>query len=94
MWWIRAAIQDYILRSWSLVKLGTTAAQKRLFFRWRRIKGEIEALEEGDLRPEHVKDIAHRLDVLEEEVINMNRRVTSADSSLNAPFGSKTESEW
>ncbi len=94
MWWIRAAIQEYILRSWSLVKLGTTAAQKKLFFNLRRVKGQIEALEEGDLRPEQVKDIAHRLSVPEEEVINMNRRLASPDSSLNTPLGSESESEW
>jgi RNA polymerase sigma-32 factor len=94
MWWIRAAIQEYVLRSWSLVKLGTTAAQKKLFFRLRRVKGQIEALEEGDLRPDQVKDIARRLDVPEQEVINMNRRLASPDSSLNAPLGSESESEW
>jgi len=94
MWWIRAAIQEYILRSWSLVKLGTTAAQKKLFFNLRRVKGQIEALEEGDLRPEQVKDIAHRLSVPEEEVINMNRRLASPDSSLNTPLGAESDSEW
>jgi RNA polymerase sigma-32 factor len=94
MWWIRAAIQEYILRSWSLVKLGTTAAQKKLFFNLRRVKGQIEALEEGDLRPEQVKDIATRLSVPEAEVINMNRRLASPDSSLNAPLGAESESEW
>src|SRR5947207_7458554 len=92
MWWIRAAIQEYILRSWSLVKLGTTAAQKKLFFNLRRVKGQIEALEEGDLRPEQVQDIATRLNVPEEEVINMNRRLASPDSSLNAPLGAESES--
>jgi RNA polymerase sigma-32 factor len=94
MWWIRAAIQEYILRSWSLVKLGTTAAQKKLFFNLRRVKGQIEALEEGDLRPEQVKDIAHRLNVPEDEVVNMNRRLASPDSSLNAPLGAESDSEW
>jgi len=94
MWWIRAAIQEYILRSWSLVKLGTTAAQKKLFFNLRRVKGQIEALEEGDLKPEHVKDIATRLGVPEEEVVNMNRRLASPDSSLNTPLGTDSESEW
>ncbi len=94
MWWIRAAIQEYILRSWSLVKLGTTAAQKKLFFNLRRVKGQIEALEEGDLKPDQVKDIAHRLNVPEEEVINMNRRLASPDSSLNTPLGTESESEW
>ncbi|MGE3303354.1 MAG: RNA polymerase factor sigma-32, partial [Hyphomonadaceae bacterium] len=76
MWWIRAAIQEYILRSWSLVKMGTTAAQKKLFFNLRRLKGEIAALEEGDLKPEHVKTIAHKLAVTDEEVITMNRRLS------------------
>jgi RNA polymerase sigma-32 factor len=94
MWWIRAPIQEYILRSWSLVKMGTTAAQKKLFFNLRRVKGQIEALEEGDLRPEHVKTIADRLAVSEEEVISMNRRLSAPDSSLNAPVGGETESEW
>src|SRR5712672_4401285 len=94
MWWIRAAIQEYILRSWSLVKLGTTAAQKKLFFNLRRVKGQIEALEEGDMRPEHVSDIAKRLGVPEQEVVNMNRRLASPDSSLNTPLGTESESEW
>src|ERR1700756_1407010 len=94
MWWIRASIQEYILRSWSLVKLGTTAAQKKLFFNLRRVKGQIEALEEGDLRPEQVKEIATKLGVPEEEVVNMNRRLASPDSSLNAPLGGESESEW
>src|SRR6195256_2590276 len=94
MWWIRAAIQEYILRSWSLVKMGTTAAQKKLFFNLRRMKGEIAALEEGDLRPDQVKQIATKLGVPEEEVVNMNRRLSSPDSSLNAPLGAESESEW
>jgi RNA polymerase sigma-32 factor len=94
MWWIRASIQEYILRSWSLVKLGTTAAQKKLFFNLRRVKGQIEALEEGDLRPEHVTDIAKKLGVPEEEVVNMNRRLASPDSSLNTPLGADSEMEW
>jgi RNA polymerase sigma-32 factor len=94
MWWIRASIQEYILRSWSLVKMGTTAAQKKLFFNLRRVKGQIEALEEGDLRAEHVKTIADRLGVPEAEVISMNRRLSAPDSSLNAPVGGETESEW
>src|SRR3984957_16434124 len=93
MWWIRASIQEYILRSWSLVKLGTTAAQKKLFFNLRRVKGQIEALEEGDLKPEHVSDIAKRLGVPEQEVVNMNRRLASPDSSLNTPLGTESESE-
>ena len=85
MWWIKAAIQEYILRSWSLVKMGTTANQKRLFFNLRRLKGKIQALDEGDLKPEHVKEIATTLKVSEEEVISMNRRL-SGDASLNAPI--------
>jgi RNA polymerase sigma-32 factor len=94
MWWIRASIQEYILRSWSLVKMGTTAAQKKLFFNLRRVKGQIEALEEGDLKPEHVKTIATRLGVPEDEVVSMNRRLASPDSSLNAPVGGEADSEW
>jgi len=85
MWWIRAAIQEYILRSWSLVKMGTTANQKRLFFNLRKAKSQISALDEGDLRPEHVAAIAKRLNVSEDEVISMNRRL-SGDASLNAPI--------
>ena len=94
MWWIRASIQEYILRSWSLVKLGTTAAQKKLFFNLRRTKGRISALEEGDLRPEHVREIATKLGVPEEEVVNMNRRMAGPDASLNAPMRADSESEW
>jgi RNA polymerase sigma-32 factor len=98
MWWIRASIQEYILRSWSLVKMGTTAAQKKLFFNLRRLKGEMAALEEGDLRPENVAAIAHKLAVTEEEVISMNRRLGGGgDASLNAPIGGaggEGESEW
>jgi RNA polymerase sigma-32 factor len=95
MWWIRAAIQEYILRSWSLVKMGTTAAQKKLFFNLRRMKGEMAALEEGDLKPEHVKTIAHKLAVTDEEVISMNRRLGGGgDASLNAPIASDGESQW
>jgi RNA polymerase sigma-32 factor len=94
MWWIRASIQEYILRSWSLVKMGTTAAQKKLFFNLRKAKSEISALEEGDLRPEHVSQIATKLGVLDEEVISMNRRLSGPDSSLNAPLRSDSESEW
>jgi RNA polymerase sigma-32 factor len=85
MWWIKASIQEYILRSWSLVKMGTTANQKRLFFNLRKVKGQIQALEEGDLRPEQVAEIARKLSVSEEEVISMNRRL-SGDASLNAPI--------
>jgi RNA polymerase sigma-32 factor len=94
MWWIRASIQEYILRSWSLVKLGTTAAQKKLFFGLRRAKGQIEALEEGDMTHEHVQTIAKKLGVPEEEVINMNRRMAGPDSSLNAPMRADSDMEW
>ncbi|MBI1250790.1 MAG: RNA polymerase sigma factor RpoH [Alphaproteobacteria bacterium] len=94
MWWIRASIQEYILRSWSLVKMGTTAAQKKLFFNLRRLKGEMSALEEGDLRPEHVATIAHKLAVTEDEVISMNRRLSGGDASLNAPIGAEGDAEW
>ncbi len=94
MWWIRASIQEYILRSWSLVKMGTTAAQKKLFFNLRKVKSQISALEEGDLHPEHVDQIATKLGVLKEEVISMNRRLSGPDSSLNAPLRSDSESEW
>ncbi|WP_417673197.1 RNA polymerase sigma factor RpoH [Pseudodonghicola sp.] len=91
MWWIRASIQEYILRSWSLVKLGTTSAQKKLFFNLRKAKARIGALEEGDLRPEHVKQIANDLGVTEEEVTSMNRRMSGGDASLNATVGSEGE---
>src|ERR1700744_5141039 len=94
MWWIRASIQEDILRSWSLVKMGTTAAQKKLFFNLRKAKTKINAIEEGDLTPEHTKEIARQLAVPEEEVTNMNRRLTAPDSSLNAPLRSDSESEW
>src|SRR5437868_4305130 len=94
MWWIRASIQEYILRSWSLVKMGTTAAQKKLFFNLRKAKSEISALEEGDLRPEQVHLIATKLGVLDEEVISMNRRLSGGDASLNAPMRADSESEW
>ena len=88
MWWIRASIQEYILRSWSLVKLGTTSAQKKLFFNLRKAKAKLGALEEGDLRPENVAKIAHDLSVTEDEVISMNRRLSGGDASLNAMVGS------
>lgn len=96
MWWIRASIQEYILRSWSLVKLGTTSAQKKLFFNLRKAKSKIGALEEGDLRPENVTRIAHDLNVTEKEVISMNRRMSGGDASLNAMVGSDGESatQW
>ncbi|SEL10883.1 RNA polymerase, sigma 32 subunit, RpoH [Roseovarius azorensis] len=91
MWWIRASIQEYILRSWSLVKLGTTSAQKKLFFNLRKAKSKIGALEEGDLHPDAVKKIAHDLSVTEDEVISMNRRMSGADASLNATVGAEGE---
>ena len=96
MWWIKASIQEYILRSWSLVKIGTTAAQKKLFFNLRRIKGEIKAYEDGDLQPEQVKLIADKLDVPEKEVVQMNRRMAGGDHSLNARIGGGEEdgAEW
>ena len=93
MWWIRASIQEYILRSWSLVKMGTTAAQKKLFFNLRKAKSQISAFEEGDLRPEHLSAIATKLGVSEEEVTTMNRRL-GGDASLNAPLRADGESEW
>ena len=94
MWWIKASIQEYILRSWSLVKMGTTANQKRLFFNLRKIKGQLKALDEGDLRPDQVKRIATQLGVTEEDVVSMNRRL-AGDSSLNAPVRNDSESgEW
>ncbi len=94
MWWIKAAIQEYILRSWSLVKMGTTASQKRLFFNLRRAKSQIQALDEGDLKPDQVKAIATKLGVSEEDVVSMNRRL-SGDTSLNAPLRADSESgEW
>ena len=96
MWWIRASIQEYILRSWSLVKMGTTSAQKKLFFNLRKAKGRIGALEEGDLKPDNVKRIADDLNVPEDEVISMNRRMSGGDSSLNAQIQSDVEgaNEW
>ncbi len=94
MWWIRASIQEYILRSWSLVKMGTTAAQKKLFFNLRKAKSEIAALQEGDLRPDQVSLIATKLGVLDDEVISMNRRLSGGDASLNAPMRADGESEW
>jgi len=93
MWWIKAAIQEYILRSWSLVKMGTTANQKKLFFNLRKAKGRISALEEGDLKPDQVAQIATRLGVPEQDVIDMNRRL-SGDTSLNAPLREEGEGEW
>ncbi len=94
MWWIRASIQEYILRSWSLVKMGTTAAQKKLFFNLRKAKSQIEAFQDGDLRPDQVSLIATKLGVLDDEVISMNRRLAGGDASLNAPMRADGESEW
>ncbi len=93
MWWIRAAIQEFILRSWSLVKMGTTANQKKLFFNLRKVKGQIQALEDGDLNPDQVAHIAKQLGVAEEEVISMNRRL-GGDVSLNTPLRADAEGEW
>ena len=94
MWWIRAAIQEYVLRSWSLVKIGTTAAQKRLFFNLRKVKGQIAALDDGNLHPEHIKQIATTLNVTEADVVSMNQRLTG-DASLNAPMrADEGASEW
>ena len=93
MWWIKASFQEFILRSLSLVKMGTTASQKKLFFNLRKVKGQIQALEEGDLHPDHVKEIARRLGVPEEDVVSMNRRL-SGDASLNAPVRAESEGEW
>ncbi len=94
MWWIRASIQEYILRSWSLVKMGTTAAQKKLFFNLRKAKSQIAAFQEGDLHPDQVSAIATKLGVLDSEVISMNRRLSGPDASLNAPLRADGESEW
>jgi len=94
MWWIRAAIQEYILHSWSLVKMGTTAAQKKLFFNLRKLKGQLQAIEEGDLKPETVTKIATELSVPEQDVISMNRRLAAPDHSLNAPLRIDGEGEW
>ncbi|MBK8906601.1 MAG: RNA polymerase sigma factor RpoH [Rhodospirillales bacterium] len=94
MWWIRAAIQEYILHSWSLVKIGTTAAQKKLFFNLRKLKGQMQAMEEGDLTPDHVSGISERLGVSATEVVQMNRRIASPDMSLNAPLREEGEGEW
>ena len=94
MWWIRAAIQEYILHSWSLVKMGTTAAQKKLFFNLRKLKGQLQAIDDGDLSPEIVTTIATKLEVPEADVVNMNRRLASPDHSLNAPLRADSEGEW
>jgi len=94
MWWIRASIQEYILRSWSLVKMGTTAAQKKLFFNLRRMKSQMRALDEGDLRPDQVEEIATKLGVTDDDVISMNRRLSGPDASLNAPMKADGDAEW
>jgi RNA polymerase sigma-32 factor len=94
MWWIRAAIQEYIMHNWSLVKIGTTTAQKKLFFNLRRLKGQIQATDDGDLQSEQVANIARKLDVPEEDVISMNRRIAAPDHSLNAPIRSDADGEW
>jgi RNA polymerase sigma-32 factor len=94
MWWIRAAIQEYILHSWSLVKMGTTAAQKKLFFNLRRLKGQMQAIEDGDLKPEHVAKISRVVQVPEQDVVSMNRRLAAPDHSLNAPVRADSEGEW
>src|SRR6185437_8581448 len=94
MWWIRASIQEYILHSWSLVKMGTTAAQKKLFFNLRKLKGQLQAIEDGDLSPENLSKIAKELDVPEADVVSMNRRLAAPDHSLNAPLRGDGEGEW
>jgi RNA polymerase sigma-32 factor len=94
MWWIRASIQEYILHSWSLVKMGTTAAQKKLFFNLRKLKGQMQAIDDGDLSPEHVTSIATRLNVAETDVVQMNRRIGNPDTSLNAPLREEGDGEW
>ncbi|MHB1304107.1 MAG: RNA polymerase sigma factor RpoH [Acidiphilium sp.] len=94
MWWIRAAIQEYILHSWSLVKMGTTASQKKLFFNLRRLKGQMQAIEDGDMQPEQVAKIARVLGVPQQDVVSMNRRLTAPDHSLNAPIRMDGEGEW
>jgi len=94
MWWIRASIQEYILRSWSLVKIGTTASQKKLFFNLRKIKSQINAIDDGDLHPDQVTEIADRLGVSEEDVVMMNGRMSGSDNSLNAPLKADSEGEW
>ncbi|WP_343560184.1 RNA polymerase sigma factor RpoH [Kiloniella sp. b19] len=94
MWWIRASIQEYILHSWSMVKIGTTAAQKKLFFNLRKLKGQMSAIDDGDLSPEQVTKIADTLDVPENDVIQMNRRLAAPDNSLNAPLRQDGDGEW
>lgn len=94
MWWIRASIQEYVLRTWSLVKMGTTAAQKKLFFNLRRLKSKMQAIEDGELRPDQVEDISTKLGVSKTEVVNMNRRLSGPDASLNVPVGEEGGGEW
>ena len=94
MWWIRAHIQEYVLHSWSLVKIGTTAAQKKLFFNLRKLKNQLESIDDGNLSPENVREIAKRLDVKEVEVTNMENRLFSSDQSLNVKLGYEAETEW
>lgn len=94
MWWIKASIQEYVLHSWSLVKMGTTAAQKKLFFNLRKMKSKLEAFEEGDLSPEHVEHISTELNVPEHDVVSMNRRLAAHDHSLNAPLKASGDGEW
>lgn len=94
MWWIKASIQEYILHTWSLVKIGTTAAQKKLFFNLRKLKGKLQAIEEGDLSPENVQKISTALNVPEKDVISMNRRLAGPDNSLNAPLRAENDGEW
>ena len=94
MWWIRASIQEFILHSWSLVKIGTTAAQKKLFFNLRSLKGKLKALEDGDLPPELVTEIAEKLEVSENDVVDMNRRMAGHDHSLNNPYSADNDDEW
>ncbi len=94
MWWIRAQIQEYVLHSWSLVKIGTTAAQKKLFFNLKKLKNQLESIDEGNLSPENVREIAKRLNVKEAEVVNMENRLFSGDQSLNVQIGSEEKTEW
>jgi len=94
IWWIKASIQEYILRTWSLVKIGTTAAQKKLFFNLRKLKGQLQAIDDGDLSPENVKKISENLNVPEAEVVSMNRRLSGPDNSLNAPLRVEGDGEW
>jgi len=94
MWWIRAQIQEYVLHSWSLVKIGTTSAQKKLFFNLRKLKNQLESIDEGSLSPENIKEIAKRLDVKEKEVVDMNGRLFSKDQSLNTPLKDENQTEW